>query len=107
MASFMSITGEELKTAIHEGWPLILDVREPDEFTICRIEGSINIPMGQVISRLKDLELDQPIVVVCHHGLRSAMTAKFLVSTGYEEVYNLVGGVEAWALEIDPSMPRY
>jgi rhodanese-related sulfurtransferase len=85
----------------------LLDVREPWEVQTCALEDSINIPMGQVPSRLEELDREQPIVVVCHHGVRSQRVAMFLEHSGFKTVYNLRGGVDAWAKEIDPGFPSY
>lgn len=87
--------------------PLLLDVREPAEFDICRIEGSQLIPMGTVPSRLPELDPDADIVVICHHGARSAQVTMFLERQGFARVVNLAGGIAAWAAQVDPSMPRY
>ena len=87
--------------------PLLLDVREPAEFDICRIEGSQLIPMGTVPSRLSELDPDADIVVICHHGARSAQVTMFLERQGFARVVNLAGGIAAWAAQVDPSMPRY
>jgi rhodanese-related sulfurtransferase len=87
--------------------PLLLDVREPHEFRFCRIEGSVNMPMGQVFLNSGELKTEQETVVICHHGIRSAQVANFLESHGFREVLNLEGGVAAWASEVDRSMPTY
>lgn len=87
--------------------PVLLDVREPVEFDICRIEGSQLMPMATVPSRLPDLDPDAEIVVICHHGGRSAQVCMFLERQGFARVVNLAGGVAAWAAQVDPSMPRY
>ncbi|QJD30346.1 rhodanese-like domain-containing protein [Methylococcus geothermalis] len=94
-----------LKSA--EPKPLLLDVREPNEFAYCRIEGSLHIPMGEIASRLNELDPDREIVVVCHHGMRSFQVAQFLETQGFERIINLSGGIDAWAREVDPGMPRY
>lgn len=87
--------------------PLLLDVREPWEQQICAITGSEAMPMQQVPARFNTLDPQQPIVCVCHHGGRSAQVAMFLQRHGYEDVYNLTGGVDAWAREVDTTMPVY
>ncbi|GAB6047144.1 rhodanese-like domain-containing protein [Methyloparacoccus murrellii] len=87
--------------------PMLLDVREPHEFAHCRIDGSINIPMNSVPSRLSELDAAAEIVTVCHHGMRSQAVAQFLESQGYTRITNLQGGIDAWAQTIDPAMPRY
>lgn len=85
----------------------LLDVREPWEIETCALDNTISIPMGQVSSRLAELDREQPIVVVCHHGIRSQRVALFLEHAGFEPVYNLRGGVAAWAKEIDTAFPTY
>lgn len=87
--------------------PMLLDVREIAEFEHCHIPGSVLIPMHTVPMRLAELESAEEIVVICHHGGRSAQVAYFLEARGHSSVFNLAGGVEAWACEVDPEMPRY
>jgi rhodanese-related sulfurtransferase len=87
--------------------PVLLDVREPHEFQFCRIQGSVNVPMGQVFLGLGELQPQAETVVICHHGLRSAQVANYLEAHGFTGVYNLDGGVAAWAANVDRSMPTY
>lgn len=87
--------------------PLLLDVREPWEFELCQLAGSQNIPMHLVPMRCTEIDPDQEIVVICHHGSRSMQVAMFLERQGYSTVYNLTGGVEAWACQVDSNMRRY
>lgn len=87
--------------------PLLLDVREPWEFDICRIDGAQLMPMRSVPARLEELPRDRPIVVVCHHGGRSAQVGYFLEQQGFSQITNLQGGVAAWAGLVDPAMPTY
>jgi rhodanese-related sulfurtransferase len=87
--------------------PVIVDVRESWEFEHCRIEGSLPIPLGQLPARCEDLDAGSELVLVCHHGSRSMQAAAWLARNGYPNVHNLAGGVEAWALDVDPTMPRY
>jgi rhodanese-related sulfurtransferase len=87
--------------------PVILDVREGWELNICALPGSVHIPMGQVPARAGELDPDRETVVVCHHGVRSLRVAHFLESRGFQNLYNLQGGVDAWAREIDPAMHKY
>jgi rhodanese-related sulfurtransferase len=87
--------------------PLLLDVREPWELAICRIEGSQSIPMQQIPQALAELERERPIVCICHHGIRSFQVARFLEFQGFGRVINLDGGVAAWAREVDPGMATY
>lgn len=87
--------------------PLLLDVREPWEFGTCHIAGSTPIPMHLIPVRSDELDDAREIVVICHHGARSMQVALFLEHKGFSKVHNLVGGVEAWACEVDPTMSRY
>jgi rhodanese-related sulfurtransferase len=87
--------------------PLLLDVREPWEQQICRIEGSEPMPMRTVPARIGELEPGRDVVCVCHHGGRSMQVALFLERQGFANVYNLTGGVDAWARQVDKAMPTY
>lgn len=87
--------------------PALLDVREPWEWSLCRLPGAILIPMGELPARLQELNNDAETVVICHHGVRSFHAARYLETTGFGDVINLSGGVAAWAGEVDPAMPRY
>jgi rhodanese-related sulfurtransferase len=87
--------------------PFLLDVREAWEYAHCHIEGAQLIPMGTVPSRVAELPRDQDIVVICHHGGRSQQIGLLLERAGFDRVHNLQGGVHAWALQVDPGMPRY
>jgi rhodanese-related sulfurtransferase len=87
--------------------PLLLDVREPWEFQTCRIADSLLVPMRSLPARLPELDPGTPTVVICHHGARSMQVAYFLAHQGFSEVYNLAGGVSAWARSVDPAMPVY
>ncbi len=87
--------------------PQLVDVREPWETQICRIPGSELIPMRTVPDALNRLDTERPVVCICHHGHRSAHVAMFLLRQGFTDVYNLVGGVDAWARQVDPSMATY
>jgi adenylyltransferase/sulfurtransferase len=88
---------------------LLLDVREPDEFKRARIEGSTLIPLGELEGRLAEIREweERPVVVHCHHGGRSAKACKVLDNAGFIRVSNLVGGIEAWSLTVDPEISRY
>jgi rhodanese-related sulfurtransferase len=87
--------------------PLLLDVREPWEFELCSIPGSLPMPMNSVPVRQSELPPDTDIVVICHHGGRSMQVALFLERQGFSRLHNLAGGVEGWAAEVDPAMRRY
>jgi rhodanese-related sulfurtransferase len=87
--------------------PVLLDVREPWELQICRIEGSLSIPMGKIPGALSRLDPNRETVVICHHGIRSYQVARFLEQQGFTRVINLDGGVAAWARDLEPTMPVY
>jgi rhodanese-related sulfurtransferase len=107
MPELSEIDPIELKRRLGKGdKPLILDVRERWEIAAASIAGTLNIPMGDLPSRLSELDPDREIIVMCHHGVRSAQVARYLAHNGFEHVLNLTGGIDAWS-EIDPSVPRY
>ncbi len=85
----------------------LLDVREPLEYAIAQIKGSNLIPLGQIQQRINELDPQRRIVVICHHGIRSQQAADFLVYSGFANVFNLVGGIDAWSCLCDPEVPRY
>lgn len=89
--------------------PLILDCRTADEHAIAKIEGSVLIPMQEIVERLAELEpwRDKPIVVHCHHGVRSLRVTHFLREKGFTQTQSMKGGIDAWSVEVDPSVPRY
>ena len=87
-------------------WQL-LDVRERWEIEIAAVPGSIRIPMGEIPSRQSELDANVPVAVLCHSGVRSARVAGFLADHGFCRVANIAGGIDAWALEVDDSLPRY
>ncbi|MEM9598368.1 MAG: ThiF family adenylyltransferase, partial [Acidobacteriota bacterium] len=102
---------EELKRWMDEGRRIdLVDVREPFEYEICRIEGGRLLPLQQVPRRYSELGADDPgvpLVVYCHHGGRSAQAVQFLRSQGITHAINLGGGIDHWSLKIDPTTPRY
>ncbi len=87
--------------------PLLLDVREPWEHEKARIAGSQLVPMGQVAARIAEIDDEKSVVAICHHGGRSLQTALFLEKSGFPRVHNLIGGIDAWARTVDPSVPLY
>ncbi len=87
---------------------LLLDVREPWEFQIAHLDGSISMPMGDVPSRANaELDPDRRIIAICHHGVRSLNVAAWLRNQGFEQAQSLAGGIDSWASQVDPAMPRY
>jgi rhodanese-related sulfurtransferase len=87
--------------------PLLIDVREPWEHEICRLEGSLLILLGELPLRYQKLLEAEEVVLYCHHGIRSLDAAVWLRNQGVEDAKSLAGGIERWACEVDPSIPRY
>lgn len=103
------IRAKELKQLLDSdpSKPLLLDVREPWEFDICHINDSKLVPMGEIHRAIGHLDRDRQTVVICHHGIRSQQVCFYLTEMGFSNVINLIGGVQAWANEVDPNMPTY
>jgi rhodanese-related sulfurtransferase len=89
-----------------ELWTL-LDVRKAWEIEIAGIEQTIDIPMAEIPSRIAEIDASQPVAVLCHSGVRSAQVANYLAQRGFDRVANIVGGIDAWSVDIDDSIPRY
>jgi rhodanese-related sulfurtransferase len=109
----MSDAHELTPAEFRRRWPdpqdevVLLDVREPDELARARLPEALHIPMREVPGRMGELPRDKTIVVMCHVGGRSARVTQFLLANGFERVFNLRGGIDAWSQEIDQSVPRY
>ncbi len=93
------------------GKPVVLDVREPSEWRTSSIKAEgfelITIPMGVIAPRLSEFDPSQPVACLCHHGGRSMQVASFLKSRGFRHVANIAGGINAWSIDLDPTVPRY
>jgi adenylyltransferase/sulfurtransferase len=101
-------TVEELKQRLDRGEDVfILDVRNPEEFQICRIPGSTLVPLPSLPQRFAELDREREMVVHCKSGMRSQKAIQFLREKGFRKLTNLKGGILAWAERIDPGMPRY
>ncbi|HEB82512.1 MAG TPA: sulfurtransferase [Gammaproteobacteria bacterium] len=87
--------------------PLLLDVRQPWEFDICKIENSLLVPMSQIPSKIESLDRTREIVVICHHGIRSRSVGHYLEHAGFTQIINLSGGIEQWARTVDKNMTTY
>lgn len=109
--SSKEISVRHLKQAITAGEPmLLLDVRQPEEFAICRIDGAHLVPLPELPTRLEEVRhfaAGRPMVTFCHHGVRSLEAAAILRRGGVEWVRSLAGGIDAWAEEVEPGMARY
>ncbi|HEY0511544.1 MAG TPA: molybdopterin-synthase adenylyltransferase MoeB [Thermoanaerobaculia bacterium] len=102
------ISTPELKSWLDEGRPVtLLDVRNPQEWEICRLDGAKLIPLPEVQDRLGELDPADTIVVYCHHGPRSSRAVNFLRQMGFSRAINLAGGIDSWSLMVDPSVPQY
>lgn len=104
------ITAPELAALIADTerpTPLLLDVREPWEYETCHIAASQLIPMNTIPSRFVELDEEQTVVCICHHGARSMQVAAFLERQGFTNVTNLTGGIHAWSTQVDPTVPTY
>ncbi len=102
------LNAQELKARLSAAEPpLVLDVREPWEVQVCALPGSRHIPMRDIPERLAEIDRDRDLVVLCHHGVRSLAVANFLAGQGYTRIYNLDGGIDAWAKEVEPGMAKY
>lgn len=106
--SVLQITAKELQKKLHENLkPLVLDVREPDEFEFAHISGSLHIPLNQIPQRKDEIDSSSGCVVICHHGIRSQYAASYLANSGFNQIYNLSGGIDAWSVECDNTVSRY
>lgn len=103
-----TITPKELKARLDKGDKLVLlDVREPWENAIAKLDDSTLIPLGTLPQSLSKLDKKSEIIAYCHHGMRSGDATGFLLQQGFSNVKNLIGGIDAWSLQIDGKVPRY
>ena len=104
----LEITPAEVKARLDRGEKLVLvDVREPWEHQVCRIEGAQLIPLGSLAASLQTLPDVDELICYCHHGMRSLDAATWLRFQGFAKAKSLAGGIERWSVEIDPRVPRY
>jgi rhodanese-related sulfurtransferase len=102
------ISPAEAAQILHEKGAKLVDVREPWEFATTSIEGSLLMPMGEVPTRAqKELDVDERLVIICHHGVRSMNVTAWLRRQGFEKAQSLRGGIDAWSVEVDPKVARY
>jgi rhodanese-related sulfurtransferase len=103
-----TLSATDLKARLAQGDDLfLLDVREPQEYRYAHIAGSTLIPLQQIPARIGELDPERHIVVICHHGMRSMQAAHYLAHQGFPNIANLTGGIDAWSLQCDSSVPRY
>ena len=86
---------------------LLIDVREPEEYELARVEGARLLPLSLFNEWAPSLDPERETVFICHHGVRSAQVCAFLARQGFRKLYNLAGGIDRWSAEVDPSVPRY
>jgi len=101
---------EELDRWTKTGQPFhLLDVRQPEEHATAALPNSQLIPLGELVMRVREIDPQPgvPLVVYCHHGVRSHHAANWLAANGFDPVYSLTGGIDAWSLKVDPGVPRY
>ena len=102
------ISPQELKARLDRSDPLVLiDVREPHEYAICRLEGARLMPFSTFAEQVHELNSADELVLLCRNGLRSLQAVQLLWEAGFRKLYNLAGGLDAWATRVDPTMPRY
>lgn len=106
--AILGIAPRELARRLALGEDLVLlDVREPEEWDLCHIEGAVLVPMSEIATRHVELDPARPVVCICHHGIRSGHVAALLARLEFDCVYNLQGGIDRWALDVDRTMRRY
>jgi rhodanese-related sulfurtransferase len=102
------ITPEDVKSKLEGGEEFtLLDCREPWEYQAARIERAMNIPMGEIPARVQELDPDEHIIVMCHHGVRSMNVTAWLRQQGFEKVQSMAGGIDRWSRTVDPKVPIY
>lgn len=102
------ISVQTLKQWLDEGKDFtLLDVREDNEVAFASIAGHQHIPMHLIPIRHTEIDDSKPLVIYCHHGMRSYQTGLYLANMGFDDIFNVQGGIDAWSVEIDPSVPRY
>ena len=101
------ISAVEASVLYKSGKAVLLDVREESELAICKLEGALHIPMGEIPDRCDALPKDKPVIAFCHHGMRSSKVQQFLMSRGFENIINMQDGIHAWSTDVDPAIAQY
>ena len=111
MSEALEVTAVELSKRLARGEKIALvDVREPEEYALARVEGAELIPMQSIpaqLQRLEGLADEQPLAILCHHGVRSLQVAVWLRRNGIEDCFSVSGGIDGWSREVDASVARY
>ena len=106
--SYETITPSQLSERLRgEEPPLVVDVREPEEYELARVEGARLLPLSLFNEWAPSLDRSRETVFMCHHGVRSAQVCAFLSRQGFDKLHNLAGGIDRWSTDVDPSVPRY
>ena len=104
----MDVTAVTLRDELARGEKVVLvDVREDWEVELCRIPGSLHVPLAELPGRMAELEPGARVVAICHKGARSLQAARYLQANGFAGARSLQGGVDAWAVNVDPAIARY
>lgn len=106
MTTIRSLTPAQARALVASGHAVIVDVREPIELAICCVDGALSFPLQSFPRAVDGIPRDVTIICLCHHGVRSLHAARWLDANGFD-VANLEGGIERWAIDLEPSMPRY
>jgi rhodanese-related sulfurtransferase len=102
------VSAADAATLLSEKQARLIDVREPWEFQTAHVEGSVLMPMGEVPARAhQELEPDERLVILCHHGIRSMNVTAWLRGQGFEQAQSVRGGIDAWSVEVDSALKRY
>jgi rhodanese-related sulfurtransferase len=108
MTIVLELSPENLKDALgHEKNWVMIDVREDGERALASFPNAVAIPLAQLGKKINDYDKETPLVMICHHGYRSLQAALYAYNQGFREVYNLKGGIDAWSVAVDPTVPRY
>ncbi|HYY98983.1 MAG TPA: rhodanese-like domain-containing protein [Pyrinomonadaceae bacterium] len=105
---FKTITPSQLSERMRgEAPPLVVDVREPEEYELARVEGARLLPLSLFNEWAPSLDPERETVFMCHHGIRSAQVCAYLSRQGFVKAHNLAGGIDRWSTDVDPTVPRY
>lgn len=110
MARALEIDPQEAQRRLNSGAAILIDVREPEEYAIARIDGARLIPMQEIpaeIQKLDSMSDESELLLLCHHGVRSLQAAQWLREHGLENCFSVIGGIDRWSREIDSKIPRY
>lgn len=102
-----NLSATELQTLLNDAAVQLIDVRQADEWAIAHLPGARLLPLDQLPARSDEIDTARPVVLYCHHGMRSAMAGQWLERSGHSQVAHLEGGIDAWSREVDPRIPRY